>query len=583
MSQNKIALKPYLEAIEKYCTGLSREELTATIINFAKEIPVNERQTFLSRLCSFSPLETQFTPDEAESITEDIFNEIEALKEDIKERIDSIENGSYWENMDYEDDHNYGSYGYEYDDQEVDYVSEDQCNELIDIFEEAEQLFLDDQIQSAREVYERLFQLFEELDELEQYMPENTDRFDIRESRARYCRCVYKTADRKNRVKEVMEAIGPYASISSKILSISNEKYPVLQDLIDAGTGDLENWDDFLKEWLSAMEEHQSGRAATLLLEAVEFIKGVNGISDLAREWGETQPRGFLYWIQLLLEKEDWQVASLASIEALDVLSNGSFREQAAGYLSLCGENLADKSLILSSKREKLISAVTETNILDFVDEANSQGVRDAELAKFRDIITKPEFSELVGSRIYTKFVLVSGDINTAFHSQLKGSCIGWSSGSTGLVFCAALYIISGRSDRPTTITKLLRNYTEGLYGYSLSHTGSKQITMYDEIMIGLKQCKSDAGDNKEMWEWAQKIGCDRIDHIVSNKHRNAYERAAAVLGALAECFILLDEKDKAQSFVKDFYSNRYKRFSAFRREIKGIFASSEMLTFIRF
>ncbi|KPA10858.1 hypothetical protein MHK_008933, partial [Candidatus Magnetomorum sp. HK-1] len=59
---------------------------------------------------------------------------------------------------------------------------------------------------------------------------------------------------------------------------------------------------------------------------------------------------------------------------------------------------------------------------------------------------------------------------------------------------------------------------------------------------------------------------------IVSNKQRNDYGRAAQILGALSECLILTDQKDKALHLVDTYYKEKYRRFTAFRKEVKAVF-----------
>ncbi|MDM8541626.1 hypothetical protein QUF90_11120 [Desulfococcaceae bacterium HSG9] len=572
MSQKKMALKPYLEAIEKYCTQLSDNELTNVIISLAKEISVRERQGFLDKLHSFSPAEKAM-PDE-ESIRDTLSDQIEALKEDIQERIDSIEDGSYWDTIDYDD-------GY-YDDEEPDYISEEQLAELTDFFGEAEQYFLDDQLELARDIYRRLFDLMGESDELEYSISGSSDTFDLKETRARYCRCVYETAKKEDRIKEVLEAIHVYASVSDSVLMLEKERRPMLQDVIDSKTGDMQNWDDFLNKWAAALKKIKTDRAAVLLAEATFFIKGDEGVADLARKWGKAQPRGYLYRIQNRIKEKDWKAVAEACQEALKILPDNSFREQAAGYLALTGRNLTDKTFILQGKREKFISSPGVTNLLDLADEAGKQDVRAAELENLLNIFKKPGNSALTQKPLYTKFLLMTGDVKAAFNNAQKEKNVGWSYGKAGLVFGSTLYMVCDKSDKAETVKGLLKKYAGTRSGYSWSGTHDANPAMYDEILKGINQCDVSSADKTAFWDWAYKIGCGRIDHIVSNKYRKAYLRAATVLGALSECHILFDQKSKAQSLVDTFYFNKYKRFSAFKREVKSVFKSSGILRAIR-
>jgi len=63
-----------------------------------------------------------------------------------------------------------------------------------------------------------------------------------------------------------------------------------------------------------------------------------------------------------------------------------------------------------------------------------------------------------------------------------------------------------------------------------------------------------------------------------SNKHRGAYDRAARVLGSLAETHIAMGNEKKAMQLLRHYYQEKYNRFSAFRREVKSVVAGSAAL-----
>ncbi len=563
-----MALKPYLEAIEQLCSRLSPDELKTLIINIAKETPVRERKDFLKKLYSYSGAGKP--PQSRKDAKEKIFHRIDAVKEDIQERIDSIEDGSYWDFVDYDD----------FED-EADLISEDQADELIGIFEEADSLFLDGRLEMARDIYQRLFQTIREFDESGDAAFIGMDKYDLKEARSRYCRCIYETVPKKDRVGQIMAAIDINANINDTRLRPEQEPFPMLCDIIEALPGDMKDLDSFLKDWISALEKQQSNRAATLLLEAVFFAKGTDGVSDLARKWGDNQPRGYLYWIECLINYGHWKQAAGACLEALDKLPCNSFREQAAAYLVEAGTHLSDNSLILQGKREQLISVPGEENLLDFVEEAGRQKVRDAELEALQDIIRKSVKSSPGDNIFYTRYLLMSGKVKEAFVHAKSESKVGWSYGRAGLVFGGVLYIVCGKNRKAKTINDLLKRYAEAPVFFSLNGSGNTGTSMYEEILKGLDQFESGPADEKEFWNWAKKIGRARIDHIVSNKHRGAYDRAAAVLGSLCECLLLCHRKNDAQNLAHEFYFGKYNRHSAFRREVKSIFSSSDMLAAI--
>jgi len=76
----------------------------------------------------------------------------------------------------------------------------------------------------------------------------------------------------------------------------------------------------------------------------------------------------------------------------------------------------------------------------------------------------------------------------------------------------------------------------------------------------------------------AKKIGENRIDAIVSNLHRKSYDRAAEVLGALMESFLLNDQQTQARLLLETYKNQKYKRHSAFRREVDIVLKNSKLL-----
>jgi uncharacterized Zn finger protein len=158
---------------------------------------------------------------------------------------------------------------------------------------------------------------------------------------------------------------------------------------------------------------------------------------------------------------------------------------------------------------------------------------------------------------------------------------VGWSYHSNaGVVFGSVLSVLSDHSEKTDTIKTLLKGYANQRLVYSerFSVNDSPSISFYDEIVKGLKQAKSTQAQKAEYLKWAEKIGKSRIEHIVSNKHRRAYDRAAQVIGSLAEAFTAMGQKNNAVKILNKYYIEKYNRFSAFRREVKAVVTGSDLL-----
>ena len=173
------------------------------------------------------------------------------------------------------------------------------------------------------------------------------------------------------------------------------------------------------------------------------------------------------------------------------------------------------------------------------------------------------------------------GRLNDAFAMVKKEKSVGWSYGSNaGVVFGSALFVLADYSEKADTIKILLAGYADqrSIYYENNAIVNNMSTSFYEEILGGLKQKKFTKSRAADFLAWAEKIGKSRIDHIVSNKHRRAYERAAKVLGSLAETYAAMGQISKAVKILHKYYNERYNRFPAFRREVKAVVKGSELL-----
>ena len=570
MKKSKIALKPYLDTITGYCNTLSNEELTDILTCLARDIPTSGRVNFLEKIESYLPGRRPAIMPEA-GLVEQILDDIEALKESIEERIMSIENGNYWDEPDVWGDDGY----YE---EEPDYISEDQGEELGSFFDDAERLFLDDRLEGARKVYEALFNLINDVKEDASFSP--FDDIDIREARARYCRCVYETTNRGTRLDEFIGAM----EVDASNLYNENEydeNYPLMQDVIDAKPGKMEDLESLLPAWKkSLIKRGTKGRPAGLLLETVNRLEGITGVSRLAKEWKNSQPQGYLFWLNILKKENDQKGIIRVSTEGLKALKEGRSRERVAEFMIDAANELNDAKHVLLGKRERFFSYMSDQNLLDLVAESTTQGKRDNELDTVIKFF-KARKSINEEKDLYARALLMAGKLNEAVAMAKKEKSVGWSYGnSAGIVFGSILSVLADHSEKAGTIKTLLSGYANNISVYSerFSIDDGKGTSFYGEIIKGLKQKEETKSQAAEYLSWAEKIGKMRIDHIVSNKHRRAYERAAQVLGSLAEAYIAMDKKSKAVKILHKYYNEKYNRFSAFRREVKAIVKNSDIL-----
>lgn len=565
----KIAYGPYLEKIEEICKPLSRNELQEIIMAMAREARVHERSMFIEKIEACLPgKQSQL---DTEPTEEDIFDGIEALKESIQERIELIEDGEYHELEDFDD---YDSY-----DDNPEEVSQEQMDELESYFYDAGQYFLNGKLETAGKIYEALFALIEEAD-IKHLLYE----INILEERARFCRCVYELTPEPHRVDALLKAMNP--DFEESALMSSRENYPALKDVMDTLVEPLPDFETFLPEWEAALSQSvgiPGFRRASLWLEAVSLRNDFEKISELARTWADQQPYGYIFWLEQLEPRKSWTETAAVSREALSIISPGEQRAKVAGHLITAGEQLDDKELILEGKRELFFSTPTYHSLVKFINEAEKNNLRQQELDKAAEYLDQAEDRIHSKDDMHITALIMGGRIKQAFTRSKDAAPVGWSySSSSGLLFSSALYLYGRMNDQCSVISTLIEDYADRYFVEVFDHDFSDRDDLEGEclrqIMQGLAMTKLSDAELKRYFQWAVKLGEKRINHIVSNKYRKAYDRAAKVLVAMAEAYAAIDDNQKAVSMLKKYYHQLFNRFSAFRSEVREVLDMSEIL-----
>ena len=581
-----LALKPYLEAVEACCRELSHQELCDVFREIAQEATPKERGAFLARLESRLQPEARFPepkPDAKIVSGDELLERIRDIKELIQERQDAIEDGSYYEKYD-----DYGGYDDYYYDEEIDALSDEQREDLKTLFAEADHFFLSKELEIARQAYRSLLSMFDDIGEdkdEEEFcfafgFTESDVKIDWRETRSRYCRCVYETASAGERLPEMLEAMQVTANQFESSYAPSEGTYALLQDVIDAAAGELPEREEFLAAWRKALGRYDHTRAQVLLLEAVELSDGIEGVAREVRRL--RMPVGYLYWLDLLNGRQAWTEVCAVAQEALENMPKGELRAQAAKLLNTAGIKSGNHELILQGLREALYSAPDSAKLSRLIEEACRQKLRDVELERALKALKRGEEAR----QLKLKILLMLGRLNEASRLVDTEKSLGWSSSyqnpGVGLFFGGLLTALTGDDGRGATIQGLLARYAGNVSDYtffspdpSLSE-GSSVILR--EIRQGLQTISMQEDETRRWTTLAYNMGGNRIDSIVSNKHRNAYRRAAEVLGALMEFELINGRKEEALVLLESFRDQKYKRYSAFRSELKSVMSASALL-----
>ncbi|MCI5164402.1 MAG: hypothetical protein D3917_20805 [Candidatus Electrothrix sp. AX5] len=347
-----------------------------------------------------------------------------------------------------------------------------------------------------------------------------------------------------------MEADYPLAD---QYYGSSEEWLPSLQDIYNARPGDISDWDDFLRDIQIAMQRNTGNRAVLLCLEAVHWTDGLQGLAAAVRE--KKSPLGYLYWLNQLEADALWEEAAQAALEALDNMPSDRLRATAAAALVRAGEQIEKKSLVLHGKQEQFFSEPTGQYLACWLEEAKKQEAKAEMLDKALAFLK----NRLGGSQkemsweknrfflLKIKVLLLSGQLKNAYAEIDKEAVVGWSNTkqTTAVVYTCILLALVRCSTEARTIHGLSSSY--------LALSGEDAIT--EEILQHLAKLTPAA--QEEWFQFAERMTQARIDHIVSNKYRKAYGRAAEVLGGYMEALILNDRKDQAVEFL---HLNRHQK-----------------------
>ncbi len=558
-----IAVKPFVQRIEEHCAELDRNELIDTIVNIGLTRKPRERQAFLDEIGVRS------TAVRVSDEIDLVLNDVDALLEDIGSRSAAIADGSFW--SDYPEQNDYSL------DDDPPELTDEQTQELVLFFSEADSLFVAGRFADARRVYEPLLQLFRLQDD-GNGIDDNavaTD-LDIREERARYARCVYETTRPESRTTAMVEAMD-IVTRPDLWYHGAPEFEPMLSDVVNAYHGRMPGFDGFLDGWIRCLEASDlaTERTQRLYLEAIAMERGPSALSVVARKWGGDRPVGYVEWISALVQQGEWSAVVGAAREALDRIPEDSREHQwsrahAATAIVEAGEHLNDSTIVLDGRRAAFRVEPSDASLANLIEAASAAKHLQEELADAIEFLREQDAAD---ASVHAKALIIAGRLGETLAIAENCEPLGWSyhDRSASLCFAAILArrVLPNLADYPVIRTLLYSNVAQ------LPRDASSGSILIDYTIRGL-HVTLDAEVEHEYVRWAEQIGLRRVDAIVSNLHRGAYERAAKVLVALAERLIAERRYREGQELV-DEYRAKYNRHSAFKAELARVVKSSAL------
>ena len=264
-------------------------------------------------------------------------------------------------------------------------------------------------------------------------------------------------------------------------------------------------------------------------------------------------------------------------------MKNGKKREELSQVLVEASRSAGSEEGILEGKFEKFYSCPNDENMSQAMAEAIEHNQRENGLVRILDFYSQKKKMSDDDKNLYIKALLMNGNLKAAVEMVKDSRSLGWSYGlNVGLVFGCVAAAASGYETGAGAIKQVLNRGLDDRYIYSgrfvVADEKHPTLFFYDEILNGLKAANLSEYHTGQYFKWAQEIGRKRVDDIVSNTHRGAYDRAAMVLGSLAEVFTAKGDTKTAQSLFHEFCKQKYNRHTAFKREVRSVIAGSRLL-----
>ena len=567
--RQKLSLKKFSETVETFLSQSAKSQLQEVIRRWAADTEPTERHAFLSRLT-----EKQSTP------MADVSRNV-SLLQDIDDILVEVENMATeepdWELYEQDDEDSLGGF-------------ERFVEPLTVLFDRTEAAFDDGDFSAARMAYEKLFSSFAiESDYGQGVRPHDLPEINFEEVRARYLRATYLDTPLADRVASLLEAM-----TLGTATDFGMER-PGLRDLVNNAVTPLPEFDEFLPRWIEVVKQKDGPQYDAWLREAVVLKDGVAGIENLALTEGKLRPRAFLDWISELFQNKRHEDAVKAAEVSLERLPRDlPIRAAIADHMVACAQDL---KLPAAEARGRWITFETKPSLEKLIAlfESAKGPERTKLMRRAADVISNHQSTQhkyerdkswerdfvespaSVDNSLLAHAYLLAGLMEKALTLAKSGKTLGWSGNDNAQPLCVAYGLVHGTQLAPQDVPPRLRSLwvsaAHRIYTWSDSYfelETKEKRTIAQQIDDAYKHSMECHPLSPEFAEWCFKAAEARVNAIVSNNHRRAYDRAALLTVASYETMLAIQNEKEAKNFVNRI-RDRFPRHSAFQRELQAL------------
>ena len=521
----------FLENLKQNLVDATADELVDFVVYVAKLLP---SELYHDALAWFQ--QDISVDKEAKTETADLFAEIERLSSEIEE-------GGYEFHWDFD---NYGYY---------DYGDDADGDELVDVNglgREITKLIPQIMKVAQNEQYEEAYQLFSQLFSLsvsndygddidiEQLFDRNLIRLDYHEVLNIYAYVVLVSKRGKERAKILYE-----------IIDNSNFK---IEAVLKSGTTSIGDETEFYQEWIEYLcdleiDKYWVKNRDNLLIDALTSSGGINALRSFVAEHGMKHANVVFKLLQADIQNENF-------FQAVETIKKG-FNEingiddnktKLADYLIAIARKSNDELLL----KEGIIEGFKSSLQLEYYGEIHAW--QDVDL--IREMLDYLEVH--VGKSDFHYFCIhfLNGNHELIWNECVKDTMsLGWSHSLKGFIF--PLLLVAITKDELGILTTDMVNYRGNQLRY----------VQFAELLTNSKLVLTDS-QNQEYSKWCEnQIGL-RVDAIVTNQHRGAYDRAAKLIVAMGEILMTNYNEQTGMNYILKF-KQTYPRHNSFQKSLR--------------
>ncbi len=575
-------LSQFTSQLQELTFNLSAEKLQEIIFKIGEKTSSEKRSEFIRFINQIIKNKSHDSQVEVKEPLPDI-GELLAGIEDYRRRM---ENGEFFdEDRDYIEHHRSEYRHYRYDDYEedddYDYSGEEYVIEMNSFLDSAGSFYEIGNTEGALKVYEAIFNIIDDLD----YSNDEFFSWNFSFSKAlgesnykmhkiRFMRVFY-----LNYIEPAQESV---------FKLFSNQYSILLSEIADAEKEQLPGFSKFIDDYVGYLLKNKG--KTNHLIDAIFVKGGMEELRSFAYKKGDKIPELFIAYYDETRERGTGEDELLKiALDGIHLIPEKyPSRAQLSKVVISRAEKTNDKNLLLTGYSSAFYSNPELAALNDYLGYILQNSIKD-ELGKFTLYLDSQKGkmsrgqeltrSGMAMNRMFEDHAEISKTNYLLSLFILYGlkdviqyndySFLGFQNEKKHIPAIISLFLITVTASSEAPVIEMLANK----YCFEPDPKTSNNLRR----LVYEKASKESTSELDKMKELAQceELAIKRVRHILQNKLRGGYESSCLLLTACAEAKQIID---RTGNILINNIDNEFKRYTAFRRELKALTKKSRVL-----